>query len=273
MQERHLDRTKYFHEQARTTERHVIPYLKAYGSLTPSSRVLEIGCGEGGNLVPLLEMGCEVVGVDYVASRIALAERMFMEHPQRNKLDLVVADIYDWQPSNCTFDVIIMRDVIEHIHDQSRFMEVVKRFMHEDTRFFLAFPPWQNPFGGHQQICKNRWLSKLPYFHLLPVPLYRAVLRMGGEQDKTIEDLLEIKETGISLERFERICNERSYRIAQRTWWLINPNYEIKFGLQPRKISSLFSWIPWLRNYYITCGYYVLQLAQNDKQSHSPNSH
>lgn len=260
MQERHLDRKKYFLEQARTTELHVIPYLMAHGSIRKGDRVLEIGCGEGGNLAPLLDIGCRVVGVDYVASRIDVAKTMFADHPKRDALELVVADIYDWHPEEGGFDLIIMRDVIEHIHDQSRFMEVVKRFMHRESRFFLAFPPWQNPFGGHQQICKNKWLSKLPYYHLLPKTIYAGILRWGGEQQKTIDDLLEIKETGISLERFEGICEARNYHIAQKTWWLINPNYEIKFGLRPRKIYPIFAAIPWVRNFYITCGYYIVRM-------------
>jgi cyclopropane fatty-acyl-phospholipid synthase-like methyltransferase len=259
MQERHRDRQKYFEEQALTTRKHVLPYLRQSKSLDAGMRILEIGCGEGGNLAPLLELGCEVVGVDYVASRIALAEKQFEQHPQRHNLTLEVADIYDWNPERPIFDLIIMRDVIEHIHDQERFMAVVKRFMHSDSRFFLAFPPWQNPFGGHQQICTNRWLSKLPYYHLLPRFLYKMILKAAGESPKTVADLLEIKETGISLERFERICGLRHFEIVDRTWWLINPNYEIKFGLRPRKIGRLAGLFPYLRNFYITCGYYVLK--------------
>jgi 2-polyprenyl-3-methyl-5-hydroxy-6-metoxy-1,4-benzoquinol methylase len=171
MQERHRDRQKYFEEQSLTTLRHVVPYLKQSNSLAAGMRILEIGCGEGGNLAPLLDLGCEVVGVDYVASRIALAEKQFEQHPLRNKLTLEVADIYDWNPERPIFDLIIMRDVIEHIHDQERFMEIVKRFMHSKSHFFLAFPPWQNPFGGHQQICSNRWLSKLPYYQTKTRPV------------------------------------------------------------------------------------------------------
>jgi cyclopropane fatty-acyl-phospholipid synthase-like methyltransferase len=259
MQERHRDRQKYFEEQSLTTLRHVVPYLTQTNSLKAGMRILEIGCGEGGNLAPLLELGCEVVGVDYVASRIALAEKQFEKHPLRNKLTLEVADIYDWNPERPIFDLIIMRDVIEHIHDQDRFMGIVKRFMHSESHFFLAFPPWQNPFGGHQQICSNRWLSKLPYYHLLPKFLYKSILKLAGESPKTVDDLLEIKETGISLERFERICSARRFEIVDRTWWFINPNYEIKFGLRPRKIWSFAGLFPYFRNFYITCGYYILK--------------
>jgi len=259
MQERHLDRKKYFEEQALTTRRHVIPYLETAGAVFPGCTVLEIGCGEGGNLSPLLELGCQVTGVDYVASRIHLAEALFNDHPQRANLHLAVADIYEWNAAGQQFDLIIMRDVIEHIHDQEKFMRVVKKFMHSNTSFFLAFPPWQNPFGGHQQICTNRWLSKLPYFHLLPRILYKAMLRIGNESTKTVEDLLEIKDTGISLERFERICRKEDFGIVRKTWWLINPNYEIKFALKPRVIWKIPALVPYFRNYFITCGYYILR--------------
>jgi 2-polyprenyl-3-methyl-5-hydroxy-6-metoxy-1,4-benzoquinol methylase len=265
MQERHLNRKKYFDEQSRTTSQHVIPYLKAHHAIECGFKVLEIGCGEGGNLAPLLDLECEVVGVDYVSSRIELARSLFATHPRKDRLELVVEDIYQWDAQGRTFDLIIMRDVIEHIHDQHKFMGVVKKFMHSTSCFFLAFPPWQNPFGGHQQICSNRILSKLPYFHLLPKMGYKMLLRVCGESTKTIEDLLEIKETGISLERFEGIAGKHGYLTTTKTWWLINPNYEIKFGLKPRVIWRIPASIPYFRNYFITCGYYILGLDATAK--------
>src|SRR5690606_21454937 len=118
--------------------------------------------------------------------------------------------------------------------NQEKFMGFVKRFLKPEGKFFLAFPPWYNPFGGHQQICKSRVLSKLPFFHILPVFLYKGILKLFGENQKTINDLLEIKETGISIERFERILKKENYIIETNTLYFINPNYETKFGLKPR---------------------------------------
>jgi len=123
---------------------------------------------------------------------------------------------------------------------------------------FFAFPPWQNPFGGHQQICESKILSILPYYHLLPVPIYRFVLKMFGESDGKINGLLEIKETGISLERFEQLAIKNGYSKLLKTFYFINPNYEVKFGIKPRKLVRLFSEIPYFRNYISTCGYYML---------------
>ncbi len=65
MQARHTHRETYFAEQATTTRKHVLPFLERHMTIGPGTRVLEIGCGEGGNLVPFVERRCrEVVGMD-----------------------------------------------------------------------------------------------------------------------------------------------------------------------------------------------------------------
>jgi|JI10StandDraft_1071094.scaffolds.fasta_scaffold59315_3 SAM-dependent methyltransferase len=258
MQERHANNKRYFEEQAHTTEKYVIPYISAIKPVSADLRVLEIGCGEGGNLGPFLNLGCEVVGVDIVQSRIDKARFYYQDHPNQNNLKLICDDIYNRTDSDGLFDIIIMRDVIEHIHNQEKFMSFVKRFMRSDAVFFLAFPPWYNPFGGHQQICKGKMLSKLPFYHILPTFLYRNILKFGGESQKTIEDLIEIKQTGITIERFEKIVRTEGFQIKSRTWYFINPNYETKFGLKPRIQSSILTAFPFFRNFFVTAAYYLI---------------
>lgn len=258
MQSRHADRKQYFKEQDQTTRRFVIPYIAQKRSIDASCSILEIGCGEGGNLVAFLDAGCRVTGIDIVRSRIEKAHELLDDHPNAKNLTLICDDMYNRTSADGTYDVIIMRDVIEHIHNQEKFMGFVKQFMTDNSVFFLAFPPWYNPFGGHQQICRNKFLSKLPYYHILPAFLYKAILKAGGESPKTIDDLLEIKQTGITLERFERIVKREGYHIVQKTHYLFNPNYETKFGLKPRIIWAFPGRIPFVRNFFITAGYYLL---------------
>lgn len=256
MQKRHTDKVAYFEEQAITTREYVIPFIEKNIELNSSTNVLEIGCGEGGNLIPFLEKNCMVTGIDISQSKIEIAESFLRKSWNTSRLKLIARDIYDASDDlSETYDVIIMRDVIEHIHDQDRFMDYVKRFLKKEGIFFLAFPPWQNPFGGHQQICVNKILSHLPYFHLLPGSLYRAILRTGGEHKEKIDALLEIKETGISIERFKRILKKHSYKIIQESHYLFNPNYEIKFGLKPRRQWNLISETPVIRNFLTTAVY------------------
>jgi SAM-dependent methyltransferase len=258
MQERHQNKDQYFAEQGLTTEKYVIPYLSGMAEVGPDLSVLEIGCAEAGNLKPFLDRGCKCTGIDISCGRIELAEEYFAGHPQRENLKLICEDIYKADLKGRTFDLIIMRDVIEHIPNQERFMGFAKKFLKPGGKFFLAFPPWQNPFGGHQQVCRNKILSKLPWFHLLPKSIYRFILQMGEKNEKKVEGLLDIKATGISIDRFERILKKENYIINKRTFFFINPNYQTKFGIKPREQAKLVASIPWVRNFFTTAAYYVI---------------
>lgn len=57
MQERHTDRERYFRELAQTSREFYIDYLRKFKNIGDGTRVLEIGCGEGGNLLPFAEAG------------------------------------------------------------------------------------------------------------------------------------------------------------------------------------------------------------------------
>lgn len=258
MQKRHKDKQRYFNEQVYTTEKYVIPFIQQVKPVEASLKVFEIGCGEGGNLKPFVERGCTCVGVDLSLAKIEKGNAFYAGD---SNVELICRDIYDMPEYAGKFDILIIRDVIEHIHDQDKFLGFIKQFLHEDAVIFVAFPPWQNPFGGHQQMCRSNFLSMLPFFHLLPKGLYKGMLRVFGEDDATIADLLEIKETGISLERFEKLCAKNNYEIKSRASYFINPNYEVKFGLKPRKTYNLLNYIPYLKNFYNTCGYYLITVS------------
>ncbi len=262
MQERHINREQYFREQEYTTRKYVIPFITEVLPLNERSRILEIGCGEGGNLQPFLDMGCQVTGIDISESRIELAHSFLRRSNDKNSLRLIAEDIYYVHDPDIKADLILMRDVIEHIHDQERFMGFLKQFLNPGGMIFLAFPPWYNPFGGHQQVCRNKFLSRLPYFHLMPSFLYKKILRVFGESEGTILGLLEVKETGLSIERVERILVKEGYRIHKAYHYFINPNYEIKFGLKPRKQAGMIAFIPFVRDFMTTTSYYLVSVKQ-----------
>lgn len=264
MQKRRTNRQQYFEEQGYTTKKYVIPFIEEFLPINAQTTILEIGCGEGGNLTPFLDIGCKVVGVDLNGPQLERAATFFSEHPQKHNLTLIHKDIYKVNPQELgEFDLIIMRDVIEHIPNQEKFMGYVKQFLKKEGKFFLGFPPWQMPFGGHQQGCRNKFLSKLPYYHLLPNPIYKAMLKGGGEKDTKIAALLATKSTGISIDRFQRILKKENYHIDRVIFYFINPNYEIKFGLTPRKQLGLLSSIPVFRNFVTTCSYYLISKTHN----------
>jgi SAM-dependent methyltransferase len=267
MQPRHSNKELYFQEQVFTTKEFVIPFIEEYIDINDKTSVLEVGCGEGGNLVPFLDQGCRATGVDLSEGKIELAVKFLQEYIPSDKLKLLADDIYNLDEGfSGAFDLIILRDVIEHIHDQGKFMGFIKKFLKKDGMIFFGFPPWYNPFGGHQQICENRLLSKMPYFHILPLFLYKFILKTGGEPGTRVDELLEIKQTGISIERFERILVKQSFKIVKRKLFLFNPNYKVKFNIRPREQFALISKIFFLRNFITTACYYLIGISKNSNK-------
>lgn len=264
MLEFHSDIRTYFNIQYLTARDHIMPYLMDKMDLSTPLRVLEVGCGEAGVLKAFLESGHHCTGIELEQKRIDTAKQFFAELPGVDHIEFIVRNIYDIDPEKDKlepFDLIILKDVIEHIPDQEKIIPELKKLSKKGGILFFAFPPWYMPFGGHQQIVKHKWLSKLPWIHLLPHPIYKWLLRSAGEPDSTVRELLELEETGISIERFRRIA-QKYYSIADVTYWLINPIYEYKFKLKTRKVLSLLDRIPFFRNFYTTAVYYTLR---NDK--------
>lgn len=256
MFEFHLDRKRYFDIQIFNAEKYVIPFVEEKVSLTTGAQVLEIGCGEGGVLKAFVNRGCTGVGVEFDQSRIDNAESWLHDDIAAGRIRFVSKDIYQTTPQELgSFDLIILKDVIEHIHDQQKLIGRLQDFLKPHGTIFFGFPPWQMPFGGHQQICRNKLTSKMPYYHLLPRPLYKAILKRYREP---VEELLEVKDTGISIERFEKIVKRTRYRIINRRFYLINPIYEWKFGWKPREQIFPLSHIPYIRNFFTTCVYYLI---------------
>lgn len=261
MQKRHRDSKLYFDEQVYTTQKYVIPFIEQDIPVIPGMKVLEIGCGEGGDLKPFLDRGCLCTGLDINKQKIKAGIDYYAAHPNRSSLQLLAENIYDKEDPG-TYDLIFLRDVIEHIPQQATLIARLRRFMHEKTIIFFAFPPWQNPFGGHQQICRSKLLSHTPFLHLLPKNLYRYILKAFGEDTACVQELLEIKQTSITIEQFRKYIAGAELVIRREQFYFINPHYEIKFGLKPRKTWIPLSKLPVLRNFFTTSLYCNVALRE-----------
>jgi SAM-dependent methyltransferase len=262
MYEFHGDKKRYFDMTYRVTRDHILPFIEQSISLSSNTRVLEIGCGEAGVLKAFLERGCFCTGIELEESRIELAKTFLSEERAAGRVTFLNKNIYDVDPEvdlEGRYDIIILKDVIEHIPDQARFMPELLRFMQKGGLVFFAFPPWMMPYGGHQQVLPGKLASKLPYTHLLPGPLYPFFLRMLGTPATGVATMEEIRSTGISIERFERIARDSGFTVARKQFYLFNPIYEHKFGLKPRMQWGWVSRVPFLRNFVTMGVYYSLR--------------
>lgn len=258
----HSNKDLYFQMQHENAASFVVPFIEEHFPLRPDMRVLEIGCAEGGVLLAFLDRGLKGVGVELSESRAALAKGYLAEQIASGQAEIISRNIYDpvfREQFKGQFDLIVLKDVIEHIPDQAKIMAYMKEFLRPNGQIYFGFPPWMMPYGGHQQVCRTK-VGKLPWLHLLPQSLYRWILVKLGEHPATVQDLMEVYDTRLTLERFERFARETGYEFANKRLYLINPIYRYKFKLKPRVQWKLFAAIPWFRNFVTTCGYYTLRV-------------
>jgi SAM-dependent methyltransferase len=226
-------------------------------------RVLEIGCAEGGVLKAFTDRGCFCTGVELSSSKIANAQIFMKEEIEVGLVKFICKNIYDLDfkaEFAHQFDLIVLKDTIEHIPNQYKIISYLKYLLKKDGHIFFGFPPWSMPWGGHQQICASKFLMFLPYFHLLPQNVYQFILKSFSESPSKIQDLLEIKETGISSLRFEKIINRCQFTIKSTRFYLINPIYFYKFRWKPTKQFLLLQNSPWLRDIFSTTVYYLVKV-------------
>jgi 2-polyprenyl-3-methyl-5-hydroxy-6-metoxy-1,4-benzoquinol methylase len=94
--------------------RHLMPKVLALAApITPGTRVLDVGCGNGAICGEMIRQGCEVVGIDLSEEGIQQARKT---HPQ-GRFELMEADekILD-RLNEPAFDLIISTEVVEHVY-------------------------------------------------------------------------------------------------------------------------------------------------------------
>ena len=225
MQERHTNRERYFEEQAHTTRNYYIPYIKKNIGNLPN-KVLEVGCGEGGNLLPFAELGCDTIGIDIAVSRIEQAKNFFITKKQKGTF--IASDIFLLNDLQKHFPLILIHDVIEHIDNKELFLHSLKNYLSPNGVIFIAFPAWQMPFGGHQQIARSKVISHMPFIHLLPrISIVHLVCLMVSNSWIVLSCSLKI--------------------------------LKIKSGLAPRKLNRMIAHIPFIRNVFSTSCFYLIK--------------
>lgn len=257
----HLSINVRHQQQVDNAREFLLPFLEESLTLGKETRVMEIGCGEGGVLIPFIDRGMSVVGVDLNEGRIKNARVLNEEAVASGQAIFLYKNVYDEDflaKYKQAFDLIILKDTIEHIPEQEKFIPYLKQFLRPEGKIFFGFPPWRMPFGGHQQICRNKFLSVLPYYHLLPRAVYRGIISLAKEPQWVIDELMDIKSTRISIDRFERIIHNSNLRIVSKTLFLLNPIYKYKFGWKPVKQAKWLAAIPWFRDFLTTAGWYIV---------------
>jgi len=236
---------RHFFEQREHAKSYLIPLFQKYLSDFESFRVLEIGCAEAGFLDALHDIGIETVGLELEAHRVRIA----ME--KNPVLNIIVGDISDktiGDKIKKSFNLIVLKDVIEHIADRPSIFQNINSLLKKDGYLYITFPPKFSPFGGHQQNGSSV-LRFIPYLHLFPEKLVRISGDIFHERQNLIEEVIFHSKEGLSIRTFEKYCDEFSLFATFKNYYLIRPIHKTRFKISSRKIPD----IPLVRE-FITFG-------------------
>lgn len=132
-----------------------------------SSRVIDVGCGDGRHIVEAARRGCFAVGLDYDAHELRGAR----ERIGAQRVDLVVGDASRLPFRDGAFDTVICTETLEHLPDDTGAMHEIARLLRPGGTLLGAVPShftellfwrlsygyWHTP-GGHVRIYRPRQL-------------------------------------------------------------------------------------------------------------------
>ena len=97
--------------------------------------VLDLGCGGGLICEPLTKIGANVTGIDFVYKNINAAKL----HAKKNKLkiDYLVQDL-DKLSLKKKYDIIIMFEVLEHMDNWKKNINLIKKFLKKNGFLILS---------------------------------------------------------------------------------------------------------------------------------------
>ncbi len=251
----------YRRYQATLADNYLIPALAGWNVEFDGRKILEVGCGNGGCGAAFVNKGCRVVMMD-IDERLVAVARDFNSR-ENVAADVYAGDIFDANSSffeHAPFDIVMFRDVIEHLDRPVEALAIVREKLSEDGRVFVVFPPYYSPFGAHQQILpRKKFLfvpyNKLPFIQLLPKGLF---LSMAAGTDPASREVARLSDIRLTLSKFEKCVAEAGLRIEHSRMYLSRPSFALRYGI-PVIDASILGKIPFVNELFVTAGYYLLK--------------
>ncbi len=167
------------------------------GRFAPGMRILDVGCGEGRNLVYFIRQGMDVWGIDHDKSALQLL-RMYGKslHPDFDPEKIIEDDASDISLPPASFDGIISSAVLHFaeskVHLEQMFAELARLLkpggilfvrtamlngMEEEAIPLKKPGRYLLPDGSERCLLSNLWLEKLcAEHHLSPLEALKYVI-------------------------------------------------------------------------------------------------
>lgn len=247
----------YWGYQFRLAADVLVPYLQRYGAFRSGYKVAEIGCAEGGVLAAFELSGAQsTLGTDIAVSRLETGRAI--NRLLGVKALLTEHDVIYEEPKPewlHTYDLVILRDVIEHLDDTEISLKNIARLLKPNGCLFVTFPPYHSPFGGHQHLIKNKW-GKIPFIHLLPRKIFFELIANGKTID--VEEVRRLRDISLTTKKFMKAAENAGYGLYHEEYYLLRPVFKMKFGLPTISLTPLKS-LPLVQRIFSMEAAYILR--------------
>ncbi len=113
--------------------------------LIKKGSILDLGCHTGVVSLQYAYRGWPVVGVDLNKKAIEFCNR-FLKRYKITTSSYIQSSIEDVEISE-TFDNIIICEVIEHVEDPDKILDLAERHLNPGGTIFISTPDWDGPYG------------------------------------------------------------------------------------------------------------------------------
>jgi len=156
-------------------------------SLSPGSRVLDVGCGIGGSAFYMAEKyGATVVAIDLSTNMLAIGRDRLNKLPTniQEKVSFEFGDITEQTYAAGSFDVIYSRDTILHIANKQKLFSLFHSWLAPGGRLLIT------DYCQGDKVLSPSFLSyvKQREYNLTTVKQYGALLQKAGFTDVQATD-------------------------------------------------------------------------------------
>ncbi|MBF0344996.1 MAG: class I SAM-dependent methyltransferase [Nitrospirae bacterium] len=200
-----------------SVKKYFTPIVAEY--IKPADIVLDIGCGSGGFLPILSGLCTRLVGIDITPSFVQKSRDLAAKFGLNNT-DISQESSNNLPFDDCSFDVVVMLDVIHHMEDIQGSLKEVHRVLKPEGRVIVFEPNKLNPLvyimcvfdpneHGLLRLGTKGLYKRLfaPYFTIEKIKYNGMLIGPQKRLSLTISDIINHKNT----ERFLGWLNARMF--------------------------------------------------------------
>lgn len=161
--------------------------------------VLDCGCGAGEYIPGLLEVSKHIYGIEYNQGKV---DKFKAAHPGLN--NVVQGDIENMPYESNKFDFVILNEVLEHIPNDRRGLEEIRRVLKSGGKVIIFSPNRLYPFETHGVHWKNSGKSlthAFPFIPYIPLALGQTIFIYWARNYFPTELRSLLRETGYTVQK------------------------------------------------------------------------